>query len=218
MILFPKSVSLSIVPQSICLSISPSLHPSISLPACLPVFLCQSLLPICLSTYLSVYLPICLPVCLSISLPTSLPACLPLSAWQPICPSPCSPACLSISCQLDTVCFSEVCCLLCPSVGPNKSIYNVNSVLRLTSDSTWTCNTRWWPPDIIVTLSDIDLKKAAKIFAQKYSCGSSVTGPDEIVIQGDVVDDLLEFIPEKWPEVQYSHTYKHLHMRKKGCK
>lgn len=48
---------------------------------------------------------------------------------------------------------------------------------------------------------DIDLKKAAKVFAQKYSCGSSVTGPDEIVIQGDVLDDLLDFIPEKWPEV-----------------
>ena len=49
---------------------------------------------------------------------------------------------------------------------------------------------------------DIDLKKAAKSFAQKYSCGSSVTGDDEIVIQGDVLDDLLDFIPEKWPEVK----------------
>ena len=48
---------------------------------------------------------------------------------------------------------------------------------------------------------DIDCKKAAKAFAQKYSCGSSLTGPDEIVIQGDVLDDLLDFIPEKWPEV-----------------
>ncbi|XP_074637133.1 density-regulated protein homolog [Acropora palmata] len=48
---------------------------------------------------------------------------------------------------------------------------------------------------------DIDLKKAAKLFAQKYSCGSSVTGSDEIVIQGDVLDDLLDFIPEKWPEI-----------------
>ena len=48
---------------------------------------------------------------------------------------------------------------------------------------------------------DIDCKKAAKAFAQNYSCGSSVTGPDEIVIQGDVLDDLLDFIPEKWPEV-----------------
>lgn len=48
---------------------------------------------------------------------------------------------------------------------------------------------------------DVDLKKAAKSFAQKYSCGSSLTGPDEIVIQGDVLDDLLEFIPEKWPEI-----------------
>ena len=28
-----------------------------------------------------------------------------------------------------------------------------------------------------------------------------MTGSDEIVIQGDVLDDLLDFIPEKWPEV-----------------
>ena len=33
-----------------------------------------------------------------------------------------------------------------------------------------------------------------------------MTGPDEIVIQGDVLDDLLDFIPEKWPEVtMFSH-------------
>ena len=57
------------------------------------------------------------------------------------------------------------------------------------------------PSKFLLLLLDIDLKKAAKIFAQKYSCGSSVTGPDEIVIQGDVLDDLLDFIPEKWPEV-----------------
>ena len=61
---------------------------------------------------------------------------------------------------------------------------------------------------LLLSLSDVDLKKAAKSFAQKYSCGSSLTGPDEIVIQGDVLDDLLEFIPEKWPEVQYSQTKK----------
>jgi density-regulated protein len=28
-----------------------------------------------------------------------------------------------------------------------------------------------------------------------------VTGDDEIVIQGDVKDDLFDIIPEKWPEV-----------------
>ena len=47
----------------------------------------------------------------------------------------------------------------------------------------------------------IDLKKASKSFAQHFSCGSSVTGEDEIVIQGDVSYDVINFIQEKWPEV-----------------
>ncbi|XP_055327470.1 density-regulated protein homolog [Paramacrobiotus metropolitanus] len=47
----------------------------------------------------------------------------------------------------------------------------------------------------------IDLKLAAKFFGQKFACGSSVTGEDEIVIQGDVKDDLLDLIPEKWSEI-----------------
>ncbi|OQV16061.1 putative Density-regulated protein [Hypsibius exemplaris] len=47
----------------------------------------------------------------------------------------------------------------------------------------------------------IDLKVAAKFFGQKFACGSSLTGDDEIVIQGDVKDDLLDLIPEKWPDV-----------------
>ncbi|PIO73878.1 density-regulated protein DRP1 [Teladorsagia circumcincta] len=49
---------------------------------------------------------------------------------------------------------------------------------------------------------EIDLKQASKLFAQKFACGSSVTGADEIVIQGDVKDDLLDMIPAKWPQVQ----------------
>jgi len=48
---------------------------------------------------------------------------------------------------------------------------------------------------------DIDLKEAAKFFASKFACGSSVTGSDEIVIQGDVKDDLFDLITEKWPEI-----------------
>lgn len=48
---------------------------------------------------------------------------------------------------------------------------------------------------------DIDLKVAAKFFGQRFACGSSVTGEDEIVIQGDVKDELFDVIPEKWPEV-----------------
>jgi density-regulated protein DRP1 len=48
---------------------------------------------------------------------------------------------------------------------------------------------------------EIDLKLAAKFFGQRFACGSSVTGDDEIVIQGDVKDDLFDVIPEKWPEI-----------------
>lgn len=49
---------------------------------------------------------------------------------------------------------------------------------------------------------DVDLKVAAKALGAKFACGASVTGDDEIVVQGDVKDDLFDFIPEKWPEVR----------------
>ncbi|XP_038060844.1 density-regulated protein-like [Patiria miniata] len=45
---------------------------------------------------------------------------------------------------------------------------------------------------------DIDLKDAAKAFASRFSCGASVSGDDEIVIQGDVTDDLLDYLSEKF--------------------
>ncbi|XP_031555833.1 density-regulated protein homolog [Actinia tenebrosa] len=48
---------------------------------------------------------------------------------------------------------------------------------------------------------DIEPKKAAKAFAQRFSCGASVSGEDEISIQGDVTDDLWDFIPENWKEI-----------------
>nr|CAG4638855.1 EOG090X0IUZ [Cyclestheria hislopi] len=48
---------------------------------------------------------------------------------------------------------------------------------------------------------DIDLKTAAKFFGTKFACGTSVTGDDEIVIQGDVKDDLFDVLCEKWPEI-----------------
>lgn len=47
----------------------------------------------------------------------------------------------------------------------------------------------------------IDLKVASKCFSQKFASAASVTGDDEIVIQGDCKDDLFDLIPEKWPEV-----------------
>uniref|UniRef100_A0A8C7LRK2 Density-regulated protein n=1 Tax=Oncorhynchus mykiss TaxID=8022 RepID=A0A8C7LRK2_ONCMY len=49
---------------------------------------------------------------------------------------------------------------------------------------------------------DIDLKEAQRFFAQKFSCGASVTAEDEIIIQGDFTDDIIDVIQEKWPEVR----------------
>lgn len=51
------------------------------------------------------------------------------------------------------------------------------------------------------SLTDIDLKEAQRFFAQKFSCGASVTAEDEIIIQGDFTDDIIDVIQEKWPEV-----------------
>ena len=51
----------------------------------------------------------------------------------------------------------------------------------------------------------IKLADASKLFAKKFSCGSSVVkNPslvDEIDIQGDVKEDIVDFILEKWPQV-----------------
>lgn len=47
----------------------------------------------------------------------------------------------------------------------------------------------------------MDLKKAAKLFAQKFATGASVTknpqGIEEIVVQGDVSGDIAEMIEEE---------------------
>uniref|UniRef100_A0A8C9ZIM8 Density-regulated protein n=1 Tax=Sander lucioperca TaxID=283035 RepID=A0A8C9ZIM8_SANLU len=50
---------------------------------------------------------------------------------------------------------------------------------------------------------DIELKEAQRFFAQKFSCGASVTAEDEIIIQGDFTDDIIDVIQEKWPEVSW---------------
>ena len=44
---------------------------------------------------------------------------------------------------------------------------------------------------------DMNLKKCSKAFGQKFACGSSVTGDDEITVQGDVVDDMMDFIVDE---------------------
>ena len=60
---------------------------------------------------------------------------------------------------------------------------------------------------ILCFITEIDLKKASKTFAQHFSCGSAVTGDDEIVIQGDVGYDVIDFIQEKWPDVSRNVLY-----------
>jgi len=52
-----------------------------------------------------------------------------------------------------------------------------------------------------LTSYEIDLKVASKLFGGRFACGSSVTGDDEIVIQGDVKDDLYDYLLEKWPQI-----------------
>uniref|UniRef100_A0AC34F718 SUI1 domain-containing protein n=1 Tax=Panagrolaimus sp. ES5 TaxID=591445 RepID=A0AC34F718_9BILA len=47
----------------------------------------------------------------------------------------------------------------------------------------------------------VDLKVASKAFSSKFACGCSVTGVDEITIQGDFSDQLFDLIPEKWKQI-----------------
>jgi hypothetical protein len=42
------------------------------------------------------------------------------------------------------------------------------------------------------------MKKAGKMFGQKFACGSSVSG-DEITVQGDISDELMDYILECFP-------------------
>jgi len=56
-------------------------------------------------------------------------------------------------------------------------------------------------PRSIITLGiGVDLKKAAKLFAQRFATGGSVTknaaGIDEIVVQGDVSQEIYDMIAE----------------------
>merc|ERR1711920_874938 len=44
----------------------------------------------------------------------------------------------------------------------------------------------------------VDLKKAAKKFGQKFACGSTVSAPGEIMIQGDFVDEVIDLIQEQF--------------------
>jgi density-regulated protein DRP1 len=45
----------------------------------------------------------------------------------------------------------------------------------------------------------LDLKKTAKIFGSKFACGtSSNEKADEIVIQGDFIDEVIDLILDKF--------------------
>lgn len=51
----------------------------------------------------------------------------------------------------------------------------------------------------------LELKKVAKEFGKKFATGSSVTkvpsGGEEIVVQGDVSDEIEEFLLEKYKDM-----------------
>ena len=57
--------------------------------------------------------------------------------------------------------------------------------------------------------TDIKLNTTSKFFARSFSCGLSVTGDDEIVIQGNIKDDLFDIISEKWSQASLlvAHLY-----------
>lgn len=51
----------------------------------------------------------------------------------------------------------------------------------------------------------LDLKKIAKEFGKKFATGSSVTktasGGEEITVQGDVSDDILDWLTEHYEQI-----------------
>lgn len=91
---------------------------------------------------------------------------------------------------------------ICLSRAPRGKKKSVTVVTGLSSFGTYSLLSL--PPTLITNCplpTDIDLKVASKFFGTKFACGASVTGDDEIVIQGDVKDELFDIIPEKWPEI-----------------
>jgi translation initiation factor 1 (eIF-1/SUI1) len=45
------------------------------------------------------------------------------------------------------------------------------------------------------------LKDAVKKFAKRFASGCCVNEENKIEIQGDICDDLIEYIPETYPNV-----------------
>eukprot|EP01102_Stenamoeba_stenopodia_P014126 TRINITY_DN4661_c0_g1_i1.p1 TRINITY_DN4661_c0_g1~~TRINITY_DN4661_c0_g1_i1.p1 ORF type:complete len:202 (-),score=64.91 TRINITY_DN4661_c0_g1_i1:80-685(-) len=57
----------------------------------------------------------------------------------------------------------------------------------------------------------IKLKDAAKVMANKFACGASVTktptGTEEIDVQGDVMEGVVDLLLSKWPTIPASAIY-----------
>jgi density-regulated protein len=65
------------------------------------------------------------------------------------------------------------------------------------------------------------LKKVAKELGKKFATGSSVTktaaGGEEITVQGDVSDELEEWLMEKYPEIPEDNLDFKDESKKKGA-
>ena len=44
----------------------------------------------------------------------------------------------------------------------------------------------------------VDQKKACKAFKQKFACSSSVVSPEEVMIQGEFVEDVIQLLQDKF--------------------
>ncbi|KAL6241260.1 Translation machinery-associated protein 22 [Rhinocladiella similis] len=66
----------------------------------------------------------------------------------------------------------------------------------------------------------LELKKVAKELGKKFATGSSVTktasGGEEITVQGDVSDDLYDWLTEKYPEIPEDNIDMKDETKKKG--
>jgi len=67
----------------------------------------------------------------------------------------------------------------------------------------------------------LELKKVAKELGKKFATGSSVTktaaGGEEITVQGDVSDDLYDWLQEKYPEIPEDNLDMKDETKKKGA-
>ena len=67
----------------------------------------------------------------------------------------------------------------------------------------------------------LDLKKTAKEFGKKFATGSSVTktasGGEEITVQGDVSDDIFDWIQENHDEIPEDNVEQIEDKKKKGA-